>query len=188
MRLSLSESQEIMGAQYLDIAHAEQYFKEGGIEKFFGGVPFRRYVLKVRVSRAYLLSPYPGISIETLKSINHELFDDRDNCFYEDEEFYKEIFPPEWHLIGGNVLEGSKGRTRKKRVSLLPGNHVVPAPAVLLFTMIGYFQSTGIKLFEGVFAQTNRTLKDGTGVCIGWTKKGILIVTDSGKKKFDTNI
>lgn len=189
MRLSLGAVREIMGAQYIDIAHAEQYFKEAGIERFFEGVPFRRSVLKVRASDNYVLSPYPAVSVYTLKKANCALFDiERDNCFYEDETFYTEIFTPGWHLIAGNVLEGSMGVSRKKRLSLLPENHSVPNPSMLLFTMIGYFQSTGIKLFEGVFAQTSTCLEDGAYICIGWTKKGILIGTDSGKKKFDTDI
>lgn len=189
MMASVAVSREIMGAQYIDSVYAERYFQSGNSAKFFARIPFHTYTLKVRREEGYVLVPFSGASVAQQKKEYQHLFNVGESTYlYEDESFYNDVYSPGWRLVKRDLLESSIGKKRSERNKDLPVNHKVISPALLLFTMISCFEAMKVKLFENVFAQTNTVLSDGSFVCFRWTKKGILICTDSGIPEYDRHV
>ncbi len=158
MAMSSSQrcAQDIMGKNFLGIEKVIQHFSivptQEEIAKL-ADVPFSKTILRERKDTHILVAVFPLSILDIRKKVERNLFDSHNYAWYNNQAFAKEKGETSWHLIRKDVVPESTNKTWQEQQALLDEKEGVPSARVMTYTIIGYYMSSGERLFEKTYAR-----------------------------------
>lgn len=146
----------IMGKNFFGIEEAKKYFNIVPTEEqlfTLSKIPFSDATLRKCRDTHLLVSVFP-LSLSDIREKKRELF--YRFRWYITEDFAKEKGDAQWQLIRKTPVPGSLNVPMSDQLILMRDDEDVPSARVMVYAIIGYFLSTGERLFE----QTNVRCSD----------------------------
>jgi integrase len=172
---------KIMGRNFLGINEVAQHFgvtfspeQLAKLQK----IPFRESTLK-RYSRTHLLvAGFPLSILDICKRMKQDLLHLREYNWYSGEAFVgKEKVDPRWYVIRKRAIPESINKSFREQLALLPKRkEEVPRACEVAYAVILYYLSTGIRLFENIYARCRDITSRDHRVMIGYFGPGGLFL------------
>lgn len=175
---SQAKAREIMGKNFFGIEEAQKHFGLTLSKRqiaYMAEVPFSEETLQ-RDKDTHILVAYPRYSIVSVRAKtagiklpeNHRMF--YDQSWYDKNEVGNGVSALEWHLVLKTSVPDSKSKTWKEQKEMVDATKIdrVPEADVMVYTIIGYFLETGIRLFEKEYVRTSTLHSDGDRVSVGF--------------------
>ncbi|MDD4290276.1 MAG: hypothetical protein PHH83_03280 [Patescibacteria group bacterium] len=130
-------------------------------------IPFPESVLQECKDTHILVAVFPISIIKIRDKVKHDLFYSHEDAWYNKQSFAKELGNVSWQLIRKTPVVDSTFKNWSEQRSLLTKDEETPSAQVMVYTIIGYYLSTGERLFEKVYVRTSSVGSDGGHVNVG---------------------
>lgn len=187
---SQAKAREIMRKNFFGIEEAQKHFGLTLSKRqlaYTAEVPFSEETLQ-RDKDTHILVAYPRYSIVSVRAKtagvklpkNHRMFYGQD--WYDKNEVGNGVSALEWHLVLKTSVPDSKSKTWTQQKEMVDATNIdrVPEADVVVYTIIGYFLETGIRLFEKEYVRTSTLDSHDDRVYVGRFDSGGLRVDSWG--------
>ena len=175
---SQAKAHEIMGENFFGIEEARKHFGLNPSKwqlAYMEEVPFSEEVLRA-CKDTHILVAYIPISIVSVraKTANIELPENHQHIFFK-QDWYDENAVGngeselKWYLVLKTPVPDSKSKLWQAQKILVDSTKTdeVPEANVMVYTIIGHFLETGVRLFENEHVRTNTLCPRGGHVHVG---------------------
>ena len=176
---SPARAREIMGANFFGVEEAVHIFGlKPTVEQAseLATIPFSEQTLQ-RCQRTHILVAVLPLTIVAIRNhVAAGLFYARAGAWYNHQAFAQSVSSTSgWHLVNKVPVAGSGARKWHDQVSLLRTIDEVPNTQVLVYTIIGYYLSTGERLFSDSWVRCSDLASDGSRVGIRFSQGMVFI-------------
>lgn len=169
---SQASARAIMGTNFFGIEEAIKHFGVNPSRRqlaVLGEVPFSEDMLTACKDTHVLVAVFP-ISIVDIRGIVKKFPDQ--TLFYNQDWYDGEVFANDkgetgWQLVRKVPIANSTSKTWAEQQALLTSDEETPKAQVMVYTIIGFFLSTGERLFEKVYVRCVDLVSVGCRVCVG---------------------
>lgn len=178
MTVSQAKAREIMlGKNFFGIEEAQKHFDFTLSEQqtaYMAEVPFSEKTLR-ECKYSHALVAYIPISIVDIRTKTASVkLPEKDRMFY-DEKWYDKnevgnsVSPIGWHLILKTSVLDSESKTWSDQKGIVDAKNIncVPEACVMVYTIIGHFLETNIRLFNKGYVRTSTRDSEGDHVAVG---------------------
>ncbi|MEK7209601.1 MAG: hypothetical protein AAB670_01610 [Patescibacteria group bacterium] len=163
-------AREIMGYNFFGVEEAIRHFGMNPTRQqttILSEIPFSEVMLEQHKNSHILVAMFPLSILE----IRGKVVQDQ-RLFYEQDWYNKQAFAKEkgetgWQLVRKTPVNDSTSKTWQEQQALLGNNEETPTARVMVYATIGYFLSTGERLFEEVYVRCSDLDSGGDRVGVG---------------------
>jgi len=157
---------------------------------FFSKIPYSEETLLKCQNTHILISGLSASILWVYINVPESRFHFDSDPWWFNESFATEIrMKRGWHLIRRNVLPESINKPYEEKVRMvIEQGENVPTGCELIFTMMLYYLTTGIRLFEKVKTQCSDICIDGVYFHVGFFQKGHIDIRGYGDQGLLKNV
>jgi hypothetical protein len=185
---SQATAREIMDKNFFGIEEVQKHFGLTLSKRqiaYMTEVPFSEKTLH-ECKDTHILVAYIPVSIVSVRAKtagvklpkNHRMFYKED--WYDKDEVGNSVSALEWHLIRKTSVPDSKPMTWTQQREMVDATNIdrIPEADVMVYTIIGHFLETGVRLFEKECVRTSTLELGGSHVVVGYfDSKGLRVKT-----------
>ena len=172
-------ARDIMGKNFFGVEEAIKYFGLNPTKQqltALSEIPWNKAVLEECKDTHVLIAILPLSILEIRGKVEHKLFYSHEDAWYNKESFEKSKGELGWQLIRKTPVENSTSKMWQDQQALLGKTDETPKAQVMVYTIIGHFLATGVRLFENVYVRCSDVDSDGRRVGVGdFDSKGLVV-------------
>ena len=175
--ISQKRAREIMGRSFFGVEEAIKHFGVNPTPQQLAAlseIPFSEAMLEQSKNTHVLVAVFPLSILEIRGKVEHELFFNHEDAWYNKQSFAKEHGEVTWQLVHKTPVDNSTSKNWQEQQALLGKNDEVPSAQVMVYTIIGHYLATGERLFEHIYVRTSSVDSGGDRIGVGLFDSGSL--------------
>lgn len=188
--MSQKLAHEIMGKNFFGIEDAIKYFGVNPSKQQIATleeIPFSPEVLITCKNTHILIATFP-MSINDIRKLDEQKVLFYSQTWYDKLPFSDYKSELMWILVRKTPVDGSLNKTWNEQRRATPNDEGVTSAKVIVYTMIGHYLSTGVRLFENENIRCHDIDKDGRHVCVGFFGNIGMSIYACGDSDIDTKL
>ncbi|HXK32089.1 MAG TPA: hypothetical protein VJ378_01275, partial [Candidatus Paceibacterota bacterium] len=176
---SQKRAREIMGKNFFGVEEAVKHFGVNPTRQQLAAlseIPFSEAVLEQSKNTRVLVAVFPLSILEVRGKVEHKLFYNHEDAWYNKQSFAKERGEVNWQLVCKTPVDNSISKNWQEQQALIAKDDEVPSAQVIVYTIIGHYLATGERLFEHIYVRTSSVDSGGHRVSVGYFVSGGLDV------------
>ena len=174
---SQKRAREIMGKNFFGVEETIRHFGVNPTRQQLAAlseIPFSEAMLEQSKNTHVLVAVFPLSILEIRGKVEHELFFNHEDAWYNKQSFAKEHGEVTWQLVHKTPVDNSTSKNWQEQQALLGKNDEVPSAQVMVYTIIGHYLATGERLFEHIYVRTSSVDSGGDRIGVGLFDSGSL--------------
>jgi len=172
---SQKRAREIMGKNFFGVEETIRHFGVNPTRQQLAAlseIPFSEAMLEQSKNTHVLVAVFPLSILEIRGKVEHELFFNHEDAWYNKQSFAKEHGEVTWQLVHKTPVDNSTSKNWQEQQALLGKNDEVPSAQVMVYTIIGHYLATGERLFEHIYVRTSSVDLGGDRIGVGLFDSG----------------
>jgi hypothetical protein len=195
-KLTQGRARDIMGRNMFGVEEASKHFGVNPSTQelaYLAAIPFSEDTLTACRYSHILIAVFPLSILDIRSRVDRSLFSStdfdiiksrdlyREDILLNEQKFAKDHGTNGWYLVRKDSVPDSVGLSWSSQRRCLGINNKVPSARVLIYTIVGYYLSTGVRLFTALpHVRCSDRLSFGHGVVVSNWMEGDLIGVASG--------